>query len=51
VDNEAGWKNADPEPLDFVKEQAARLGIDLSTFRRKTKIFVRLEAALIRSCK
>ncbi|MCX5637501.1 MAG: hypothetical protein NTX52_07395 [Planctomycetota bacterium] len=45
------WKNADPEPLDFVKEQAARLGIDLSTFRRKTKIFIRLEAALIRSCK
>lgn len=45
------WKKADPEPLDFVKEQAAKLGIDLSRFRRKTKRFVRLETALIRSYK
>ena len=45
------WKKADPEPLDFVKEQAAKLGIDLNKFRRKTKRFVRLETALIRSCK
>lgn len=45
------WKKADPEPLDFVKEQAAKVGIDLSKFRRKTKRFVRLEAALIRNCK
>jgi 3-methyladenine DNA glycosylase/8-oxoguanine DNA glycosylase len=45
------WRKADPEPLDFVKEQAAKLGIDLSKFRRKTKKFIRLEAALIRSCK
>jgi len=45
------WKKADPQPLDFVKEQATKLGIDLSKFRRKTKRFVRLEAALIRSCK
>lgn len=45
------WKKADPEPLDFVKKQAAKLGVDLSKFRRKAKRFVRLEAALIRSCK
>jgi len=45
------WKKADPEPLDFVKNYAADLGIDLRGFRRKTKLFVRLEAALIRSCK
>jgi len=45
------WKKADPEPLDLVRQQAAKLGIDLSKFRRKTKRFVKLEAALIRSCK
>ena len=45
------WKKADPEPLPFVKVQAAKLGVDLSRFRRKTKKFIRLEAALIRSCK
>jgi len=45
------WKKADPEPLDFVKEQAAKYRIDLDKFRRKTKRFIRLEAALIRSCK
>ncbi len=42
------WKNADPEPLDFVKEQAAKLEIELSRCRRKTRRFVMLEAALIR---
>ncbi|KPJ68517.1 MAG: hypothetical protein AMJ43_00150 [Coxiella sp. DG_40] len=45
------WKKADPEPLDFVKKQAHKLGIKLSKFKRKTKRFIRLEAALIRSCK
>jgi len=45
------WKKADPEPLGLVKNQAAKFGIDLSKFRRKTKGFIKLEAALIRSCK
>lgn len=45
------WKKADPEPPDFVKEQAGKFAIDLNKLRRKTKKFVRLEAALIRSCK
>lgn len=47
----AVWKKADPEPLDIVKEQAAKLGITLNKFHRKTKRFIKLEAALIRSSK
>jgi len=45
------WKNADPGPLDFVKEEAAKFQIDLNKFNRKTKTFIKLEAALIRSSK
>ena len=45
------WEKADPEPLDFVKNQAAKLGIDLGKFKRKTEKFIRLEAALIKSSK
>ena len=45
------WKKADPEPLDFVKQKAAKLGINLDKFNRKTKKFIKLEAALIRSSK
>ena len=45
------WKKADPEPLDFVKEQADKFGINLDRLRRKTRHFIRLEAALIRSSK
>jgi len=45
------WKKADPEPLDFVKQEAAKLGINLDKFNRKTKKFIKLEAALIRSSK
>ena len=45
------WKKADPEPLDMVKLEAARLRIDLDKFNRKTKTFIKLEAALIRSRK
>jgi hypothetical protein len=47
----AVWKKADPEPLDLVKEEATKLGITLDKFHRKTKRFIKLEAALIRSCK
>ena len=45
------WKKADPEPLDLVKQEAAKLAIDLNKFNRKTERFVKLEAALIRSSK
>jgi endonuclease III len=45
------WKKANPKPLDFVKQEAQKFGIDLNKFNRKTKQFIRLEAALIRSCK
>lgn len=45
------WEKADPEPLDLVKKEAAKLGIALDKLRRKTKKFIKLEAALIRSSK
>jgi len=45
------WKKADSEPLDLVKQEAAKLAIDLNKFNRKTERFVKLEAALIRSSK
>jgi len=45
------WDKADPEPMDFVKDQAKSLGINLNKLNRKTEEFVRLEAALIRSRK
>ncbi len=45
------WKKADPEPLDLVKQEAAKFRIDLNKFNTKTKTFVKLEAALIRSSK
>jgi endonuclease III len=45
------WKKADPEPLDLVKQEAAKFRIDLDKFNRKTERFIKLEAALIRSSK
>ena len=42
------WRKADPEPLAPVSELAARLGIDLTRYRRKTLVFARIEAGLIR---
>jgi hypothetical protein len=45
------WEKADPEPLDLVKKEAAKLGIVLDKFHRKTKRFIKLEAAMIRSSK
>jgi hypothetical protein len=41
------WPKADPEPLPIVKKLAKQLGIKLSS-NRKTKRFVKMEAALIR---
>ncbi len=42
------WKKADPEPLPVVKELAGKLGIDLSEYNRKSLVFTRIEAGLIR---
>ena len=43
------WKKADPEPLPLVKTVAKRCGIDLSRYDRKSVLFCRIEAGLIRS--
>jgi endonuclease III len=45
------WKKADPEPLDLVKQEAAKYQIDLNKFNRQTERFIKLEAALIRDSK
>lgn len=42
------WEKADPEPLDIIKEEAEKLNIDLSAFDRKSILFARIEAGLIR---
>jgi endonuclease III len=42
------WEKADPEPLPIVKKVAKIYNINLKKFNRKTKQFVKLEAALIR---
>ncbi len=42
------WRKANPEPLPIVRQQAAQLGVDLSTYNRKTLTFTRIEAGLIR---
>jgi len=42
------WKKADPEPLDRVRKKAAQFDIDLDSMNRKTKTFMRTEAALVR---
>lgn len=44
------WPAADPEPLAIVQAEAARAGIDLSRYDRKTVRFIRVEAGLIRRC-
>lgn len=42
------WRKADPEPLPAVIKKATQLGLDLSTYNRKTITFTRIEAGLIR---
>jgi hypothetical protein len=42
------WAKADPEPLPMVATLAKRLSIDLSRYRRKSLVFARIEAGLIR---
>lgn len=42
------WPQADPAPLPAVAAAAARLSVDLARYGRKTIIFARVEAGLIR---
>lgn len=42
------WRHADPEPLPIVAGIAQRLDINLEAYERKTLVFVRVEAGLIR---
>jgi hypothetical protein len=42
------WAKADPDPLPAVKKLAKRLSIDFTRYKRKTLIFARVEAGLIR---
>jgi hypothetical protein len=42
------WRKADPAPLKQTRALAARLGVDLSAFRRKSLTFARIEAGLVR---
>jgi hypothetical protein len=42
------WKRADPEPLPEVTLLARRWGIELEAYRRKSVVFGRVEAGLVR---
>lgn len=42
------WTKADPDPLSIVGRLAKRLSIDLDRYRRKSLVFTRIEAGLIR---
>jgi hypothetical protein len=42
------WAKANPEPLPAVDTLAKRLSIDLDRYRRKSLVFARVEAGLIR---
>jgi len=42
------WKKADPEPLPAVRKIAKKLSIPLEDFNRKSLVFTRIEAGLIR---
>jgi hypothetical protein len=42
------WGKADPDPLPAVKRVAKHLSIDLNRYRRKSMVFARVEAGLIR---
>ncbi len=45
------WKKTNPEPLPFVVQLAARHGIDLDRYARKSVTFTRVEAGLVRLSK
>ncbi len=42
------WAKADPDPSPIVSRLARRLSIDLTHYRRKSLVFARVEAGLIR---
>ena len=42
------WAKADPDPLPAVRRSARRLSIDFTRYKRKSLIFARVEAGLIR---
>ena len=42
------WQKADPEPLPVVYELASQFEIDLDAIGRKTLVFARVEAGIIR---
>jgi hypothetical protein len=42
------WVKANPDPLPAVERLAKRLSIDLNRYRRKSMVFARVEAGLIR---
>lgn len=42
------WKKANPEPSPLVKLAARNLKINLDAFNKKSKMFIKLEAALLR---
>ena len=42
------WAKANPDPLPAVRQLAKRLSIDLTRYKRKSLIFARVEAGLIR---
>ena len=43
------WQKADPEPLPVVKKIARTCGIDLGRYNRKSLLFCRVEAGLIKA--
>jgi hypothetical protein len=43
------WRHADPEPLPAVLEAAAACGVDLGTTPRRSLVFARIEAGLVRA--
>lgn len=42
------WVKSNPEPLPIVKKIAQKYDIDLSNYKRKSILFIRIEAGLIR---
>ncbi len=42
------WRKSDPIPLPVVTEAAAKLGLEIGAYNRKTIEFTRIEAGLIR---
>jgi len=42
------WEKSNPEPLPIVKKIAQKYDIDLSNYKRKSNLFIRIESGLIR---